>query len=394
MFGPRLKLFTIAGFRVYADASWILIFMLVAWSLSRVFPAALPELSTRATWVMGVTGALGLFLSIVAHELAHSLMARRLGTEIRSITLFLFGGVAEMSEEPRQAADEFKIAVVGPLTSLGVAALAFGLALLLARTTGAAEPVAVLEYLASINVLLAVFNLIPAFPLDGGRVLRSFLWRRHGDLKRATATTARLGQTFGVVLIVFGVIGILGGNFIGGMWYALIGLFLRGAAQQSYSAVVTRIALEGEPVRRFMQKSIVVVPPEMTLARFVDEVLYPSGHKLFPVVVDERVLGVMTTQRLKDVPRDRWDATVISEAMAPLDDEIAIRPDTDAVDAMARMNKSGRSRFVVTDAEGRLAGVLTLKDLLAFLELKVELAEDDEARRRRGPPALRPQAAR
>lgn len=394
MFGPRFKLFTIAGFRVYVDASWVLIFMLVAWSLSRVFPAALPELSTGATWVMGVTGALGLFLSIIAHELAHSLMARRMGTEIRSITLFLFGGVAEMGEEPKQASDELKIAIVGPLTSLGVAVLAWAAATLVAATVAAPAPVAVLEYLAGINVLLALFNLVPAFPLDGGRVLRSILWRRHGDLRRATATTARLGQAFGVVLIVFGILGIFAGNFIGGMWYALIGLFLRGAAQQSYSAVVTRLALEGEPVRRFMQKQVVVVPPQMTLARFVDDVLYPTQHKLFPVVVDDRVAGAMTTRLLKEIPRDRWESTTIADAMAPLDDEVAIRPETDAVEAMARMHKTGRSRLVVVEDGGRLAGVLTLKDLLAFLELKVELAEDEDVRGRpRTPPLLRPHPA-
>jgi Zn-dependent protease/CBS domain-containing protein len=396
VFGPRLKLFTLAGFSVYADLSWVLIFMLVTWSLSSgFFPATMPELSVGTTWAMGVVGALGLFLSIVIHELAHSLMARRRGTEIKSITLFVFGGVAEMGEEPQKPGDELRIAIVGPLTSIGLAVVFFGLSAALVVSESAPAAVAVLQYLSAINLLLAGFNLIPAFPLDGGRVLRAILWKRRGDLRRATGTTAALGRAFGMGLVIVGVLTILSGNFVGGMWYALIGMFLRGAAQQSYSAVVTRLALEGEPVRRFMQRNVVTVDPAMTLARFVDDILYPTQHKLFPVVADGRVIGTMTTAMLRDVPRDRWERTLVGEAMEPLAPENHLPPGTDAVEAMARMNKTRRSRLVVLDEDLKLAGILTLKDLLAFLELKVELEDDD--RRPRGPSVFlrgRPRPAR
>ena len=237
MFGKSITLFRPFGFAVRVDTSWIFIALLVTWSLaSGVFPDHLPGYSPQAYWMMGIVGALGLFTSVVLHELSHSLVARRFGIEMKGITLFIFGGVAEMGEEPPSPRAEFLVAGVGPLCSLALSVIAFLLQQALAATPLDALR-AILAYLAAINAVLAFFNLIPAFPLDGGRLLRAFLWARGGSLRKATRVTSNLGSGFGVILVIIGVITFLLGGFVQGVWWVLIGLFLRGAARHLCSGL-------------------------------------------------------------------------------------------------------------------------------------------------------------
>ena len=373
MFGNRVTLFKLLGFEVRLDSSWIVLAVLITWSLAKgIFPAYYKDMPAANYWAMGVAGALGLFLSIIFHELSHSLVARRFGIPMKGITLFIFGGVAEMSEEPPSARAEFFTAIIGPVSSLVIAAAFYGL-LQAGESTG--WPMAingVLFYLAWVNVILALFNLLPAFPLDGGRVFRSALWLWKKDLHWATMVSSRVGSAFGVLFIAWGLWEIIQGNFIGGLWQAMIGLFLRGAARSSYQQVVARHALSGLKVSRFMTPNPVSIPPEITLQAFVEEYLYRTHHQIYPVVRGGELVGCLTVRSLKDVPRGEWFRRTVGELATGCDEATVIGADTDAMAALSVMNEMGNSRLLVIE-NGRLVGIVTLKDLMEVLALRMEM---------------------
>jgi Zn-dependent protease len=377
MFGKRMKLFKLLGFEVRVDASWLVIAVLVTWSLaSGLFPYLYPGISREAYWTMGVLGALGLFASIVAHEFCHSLVARKVGIPMKGITLFIFGGVAEMGDEPPTARAEFMMAIVGPLSSMAIGAV-FYLIYRYGESAGWDTPVnGVIYYVAYINGILAAFNLLPAFPLDGGRVLRSILWGAKGNLRWATRVSSTIGSAFGLGLIFLGIYKFVSGDVIGGVWMFLIGMFLRNAAQMSYQQLLVRKALEGEPVRRFMNPDPVTVQSSLTVEKLVEDYIYKYHHKMFPVMEGEKLVGCITTRQVKEIPREDWALETIREAASPVSAENTISPATDAVKALAMMNQGGVSRLLVVEG-GRLVGLVTLKDLLDFFSLKVELEEQD-----------------
>ncbi|MBM4287847.1 MAG: CBS domain-containing protein [Deltaproteobacteria bacterium] len=377
MFGKRVKLFELFGFEVRLDASWLIIALLVTWSLAAgVFPYLYPGLARDTYWTMGVIGALGLFISIIAHEFSHSLVARRYGMHIKGITLFVFGGVAEMGDEPPTARAEFMMAIVGPLSSIAIGAV-FYLIYLYGESIGWSTPVnAVIFYIAYINGILAAFNLLPAFPLDGGRVLRSILWGFKGNLRWATRVSAATGSAFALALMFLGVLQFIGGNIIGGAWMFLIGMFLRNAAQMSYQQLLVRKALEGEPVRRFMIAAPVTVPGSITVEQLVEDYIFRYQHRMYPVLDGEELLGCVTTRQVKDIPREAWGRQTVREAVIPCSPGNSVPPNLDAIQALAKMQQNGISRMLVVE-NGRLAGLITLKDLLNFFSLKVELEERD-----------------
>ncbi len=375
MFGKRLKLFKLLGFEVRIDASWIVIAVLVAWSLAKgAFPYWYPHLDSRTYWIMGVVGALGLFASIVAHEFCHSLVARKFGMPMKGITLFIFGGVAEMGDEPPTAKAEFLMAAAGPFSSLVMGGVFFVIYRWGTSQDWPTPVTAVTGYLAYINCVLAVFNLLPAFPLDGGRVLRSILWGLKDNLRWATRVSSGIGAAFGIGLILLGIWQVIEGNTFGGVWMFLIGLFLRSAAQMSYQQLLVRKALEGEPVRRFMNPHPVTVPDSITVAQLVEEYMYKYHFKMFPVMAGDKLVGCVTTRQVKDIPREEWERETIREITEPLSPENTIPPGTDAIKALAMMNQTGISRLMVVK-DGHLVGLVTLKDLLDFFSLKVELEE-------------------
>lgn len=373
MFGRSIKLFNLFGFEVSIDLSWLIIAVLVSWSLAAgLFPYLYHGLPPKTYWLMGIVGALGLFLSVIFHEFCHSLVARRLGLPMKGITLFIFGGVAEMGDEPPSAKVEFWMAIAGPLSSFGLAGM-FYLVYGQAMSAGWPLPVyGVIRYLSYVNVLLAVFNLLPAFPLDGGRVLRSILWGAWNDLRRATRVSSIIGSAFGVVLIAMGIFQFIGGDFIAGLWWFLIGMFIRGAAQMSYQQLLVRNALEGEPVRRFMNLNPISAPGSITVGQLVEDYIYKYHFKMFPVLDHDRLVGFITTRQVKEVPREKWSQVTIGEIASSGSHENTISPGADAVTALALMHKTGNSRLLVVEGD-RLVGILTLKDLMAFLSLKVEL---------------------
>jgi Zn-dependent protease/CBS domain-containing protein len=373
MFGKRFKLFKLFGFEVGIDLSWIIIAILIAWSLSTgYFPIQIKNLSPQTYWIMGIIGAAGLFFSIVAHEFCHSLVARKSGLPMKGITLFIFGGVAEMGDEPPGAKAEFLIAVVGPLSSIAIAAIFYGIYRVGIAGDWSPAVNGVVAYLAMINGLLAVFNLVPAFPLDGGRILRSVLWGWKGNLRWATRISSAIGGAFGIFLIILGFIRIFGGNFIGGMWLGLIGLFIQGAAKMSYRQLVTRKALEGEPLKRFMQTDPVTVSDSLTVEQLVEDYIYRYHYKLFPVVNSNRLLGCISTKQIKEIPRAQWDEKTVGEIADPCSAENTIGPDADAVKALSVMRRNNASRLMVVEND-QLVGIIALKDMLEFLSLKVEL---------------------
>ncbi len=375
MVNRKYKLFRLFGFEVGIDPSWIVLAILVAWSLSTgYFPVKYQDLSTRQYWLMGIVGALGLFVSIVAHEFSHSLVARRSGIPMQGITLFIFGGVAEMNQEPTNARDEFLIAIVGPISSLVMAAVFYGISHLGQAGGWPVGIVGVMAYLGLINLYLALFNLVPAFPLDGGRVLRAGLWAWKGNIRWATRIATTVGEGFGLLLIALGFLRVLSGFFIGGMWFFLIGLFIRSAARSSYQQLLMRRALEGESLQRFMNREPVTVSPATTVDRLVEEYIYRYHHKLFPVVDGERLIGCITTRQVQNVPRERWNTTTAGELAKGCNAENTIDPDTDAVKALSGMYRTGAGRLMVVKGD-RLLGIIALKDLLRFLSLKIELEE-------------------
>lgn len=376
MFGKRIKLFKIFGFEVGIDWSWIILAVLIAWTLSvGLFPFRYKDLSTETYWLMGIVGAFGLFFSIVFHEMCHSLVARKYGMQMKGITLFIFGGVAEMGEEPPNPKVEFTMAIIGPISSIVIGLVFYGV-YFLGRQNGWSEAInGVVQYLAFINGLLALFNLIPAFPLDGGRVLRSILWGWKKNLRRATRISSNIGSGFGILLIILGALQFLRGNFIGGMWWFLIGMFLRGAAKTSYQQLLLRKALEGESVKRFMKTDPVTVTPSLSVERFVEDYIYKYHYKMFPIVEDtDRLIGCVTTKQVKEIPREEWGQRKVGEIAAQCSAENTIGPQVDAMKALSIMSKTGTSRLMVTEGN-RLVGVIALKDLLKFFALKVELEE-------------------
>lgn len=381
MFGRSFHLFNAFGFPIRVDVSWFIIAALVTWTLAeQSFPALIESFgsdgaasgtSTGTYWLMGLAGALLLFASVLLHELAHAVVARGFGIQMRGITLFIFGGVAEMTDEPPNAPSELQVAIAGPVASL---LLAFGFAGLAWAAWGWHLPVTILVvclYLALLNASLAIFNMVPAFPLDGGRVLRSVLWYVWNDLPRATRITSMLGSALGLGLIVLGIVGVLSGNLFA-IWWALIGLFVRNAAQMSYQQLLLRRTLEGEKVGQFMHADPVTVPRHISVQELVEQYVYRHHYKMFPVVDDGRLLGCVTTHEIKNLPQDEWDRTSVGAIAAECTDENTIAPDADAMGALATMSRAGLSRLMVVD-EGRLVGVLTLKDLLDFFSLKIEL---------------------
>ncbi|MFW6060951.1 MAG: site-2 protease family protein [Phycisphaeraceae bacterium] len=383
MFGPRFHLFTLFGFPIYIDLSWFIIAVLVTWSLAvglfgseELFPMLVDQPGTR--WAMGIIGALGLFASIVLHELGHAKMAESYGLPMRGITLFIFGGVAEMSQEPPSAKAEFMVAVAGPIVSIAIAAVTTGGWAIGRALEAPVSVTAVLGYLGLINAILVAFNMIPAFPLDGGRVLRSILWAAKDNLRWATRITSSIGSGFGIALMVLAGLQLLTGNLVGAIWWFILGMFLRGAAQMSYQQLLIRRALEGEPVDRFMSREPVTVSPDDTIDHVVEDFVYRHHYKFYPVTEDGedhgRLVGCLTLDRIKDVPRDQWPSTRVHDVLEQCGGTNTIEVGRDAMDAMARMRESNRSRLMVVHG-GRLVGVVALKDLMDFLSMKVELEE-------------------
>jgi Zn-dependent protease/predicted transcriptional regulator len=370
-----IPLFSVLGIRVIADYSWFLIVALIAGTLTVAsFPSALPGRSTLSYVTLGVITAFFFFASVLVHELAHSVVAVLNGIPVRKITLFLFGGVAEITREPPDPATELKVALAGPATSAVLAAAFWAAVLLMGPDPARPGLQLALLHLAVANTSLLIFNLLPGLPLDGGRVLRAIIWRASKNLRRATYVASTAGKVLAGLLIVAGVVAIFSRAYIiPGLWFIFIALFLRQAAESSYRQIVMKEALAGIRVANVMTRDVVTVSPDISLVELIDRFVLRYHFTCYPVVSGGRPVGVITIKLVKHVPRDAWGATRVSEAMIPLTDAISLSPDDDVPTAIQKMSSSGLGRLPVI-AGGGLVGIVTRRDIMAYLQIRSDLS--------------------
>jgi Zn-dependent protease/predicted transcriptional regulator len=359
------------GIGIYIDASWLVIFGLFTWIMSSYyFPGAYPRWPAWQYWVVGTCTALLLFASVLVHELAHSLVAIRQGEKVRRITLFILGGVAQITEEPKEASKEFFMALVGPLTSFAIAGACYGLIFVLRPVS---EPLAAIaRYLSFINVLLGAFNLLPGFPMDGGRVFRSIIWKLTGNLKKATRIASFVGQGFAFVFISVGFFMLFRGFFVDGIWIMLIGWFLYSAAGQGYHQIIMKEMLAHVRAEDLMKRDVHGVSGDLTIQKLVDEFIFRHQDRTFIVADRGEIKGIISLEDIKKIPRDQWPTTRVSEAMTPRQDLSTASPDDDGNKVLAQLTNK-RIHQVPVVQDGKIQGVVSRTDILHFLQLRSDL---------------------
>jgi Zn-dependent protease/predicted transcriptional regulator len=368
------RLGAIFGFEIRIDFSWFIIFFLILWTFSdAVFPHQYPGLSTVTYYIMGTVGALLFFASLIAHELSHSLVARTKGIPVEGITLFIFGGMARTRMDAESPADEFQIAGIGPVTSLLLAVLFYVVHWIGTKAGWSPAINGVAGYLALWNIALAVFNLLPGFPLDGGRVFRSIVWRITGDAGKATRWASTGGRWLGYLLVAGGVVSIFYGDLLNGLWLIFIGWFLRNAAEAGYQQFVMHAALGGVPAYHAMTRDPETVPGDLDLETLVNEHFMRRRFHAFPVVdAGGRPLGLVTLSRVKEFPRDEWARHTVRDAMHPLDEEIVVTSHAPLTGVLEKMNETDNRRVLVID-NGMLVGIITGTDIAGWLKRAKEM---------------------
>jgi len=359
------------GIPIRIHISWALIFVIVTWSLAGgYFPERYPDWQTWLYWSMGLLTSVLFFASVLLHELAHSLVARYKGIPVRDITLFIFGGVAQIEDEPESAETEFLIALAGPLTSFLLAGL-FALFWLLVRWIS--PPLGAMGlYLAGINASLGIFNLIPGFPLDGGRILRAILWSAGRNLERATRWASLVGQGVAYLFILVGIWQVFTGHWLNGLWLVFIGWFLDNAAQTTYRQVALRRLLKRHTVAEAMTTECHPLDASTVLDELIHQHIVGTGRRCFPVIKDGRIKGLVSIHRIKRIPRNRWGQTTIEEIMIPLGHLKVIGPADGLWAAFQEMSEEGVNQLPVMEGE-RLIGMLARDNLISFLRLMAEL---------------------
>jgi Zn-dependent protease/predicted transcriptional regulator len=370
-----LRLGRIGGIPLGLHYSWLIIAALITLSLAGHFEGTHPDWSPTLIWSVSALTAALFFATLLTHELSHAFVARRRGLSVRSITLFALGGIANIEKEAASAKTEFLVAIVGPLVSfvIGFACVAVARPLGWSLENGGAGVTgSVLGWLGSINVLLAVFNLIPGYPLDGGRVLRALLWGIYKDVHRATRNAARVGQVVAGLFIAGGLFQFFGGAGFGGLWLAFIGWFLMLAAQASYAEVSMNEALRGVKVADVMADDCPTVDPQTNVQGLVEDVLLRTGRRCVVVKRDGRVLGIVTPHEVRSVDRARWTELTVAEVMRPLYNLRTVTPTTPVSDALKLMAGEDINQLPVV-VEGRLQGVVTRGHILQLLQSQTEL---------------------
>ncbi len=367
------RLGSIFGLEIRVDLSWFLIFFLILWSLTEsLFPRVYPELSEITYLFMGVLGTLLFFVSLIAHELAHSLVAKVKGIPVEGITLFVFGGIARTRMDAETPGDEFQIAGVGPLVSLILAGLFTLIAWLGRSASWTIAVTGVARYLASINLLLAIFNLLPGFPLDGGRLFRAVVWKITGDLKKATRIASWGGQFFAYIIIALGFVQLFNGNFLGGLWLILIGWFLANAAEMSYQQHLIRTGLQGVPASEVMMPAPETVTSDLSLQTLVDDYFLHRRYQAFPVTQKGDLVGIISLNQVKETPREKWQQQTVAETMTPINDTVTVRLETPITQVLEKMEDSGIKRVLVT-RDDQLEGIITGGDISSWLRRIREL---------------------
>jgi Zn-dependent protease len=360
----------IFGIDIRIDSSWIIIFVLFSWSLAgSYFPKAYPNGPLALHWVMGLLTSLFVFISVLIHELTHSLVANKQGEKVKSITLFILGGVAQITEEPNEPLKEFAMAVVGPLSSFFLAIIFLLISLLAVPFSGPLKTCAFLLF--NTNLILGVFNLLPGFPMDGGRVFRSIIWKVTGDLKKATRIASLTGQGIAFFLIALGIFRFLRSDF-GGLWFVLIGWFLHNAATRGYNQVMIKSALEGLKARDLMNTDFETVPAGLPVKNLVDDYILKKQERVFLVTVGGDLKGIVCLEDVKALAREEWGQSPVSRIMTPKDKLQSVSLDADGVQILASLTARDVHQIPVMDGD-RVAGIICSSDILRVLQLKSEL---------------------
>ena len=371
----QIKLGRIFGVEIGLHYSWFIIALLITFSVAGEFRVNNPHWSDSLRWALAIVTAVLFFISIVAHELSHALVAKARGLPVRSITLFALGGVAQIEKEAADAKTEFWMGIVGPITSFVIGLLCLGITLALGWKPPQfpQQPLpAILMWLGVINIGLALFNMIPGFPLDGGRVLRGILWWITGDARRATTIAARVGQIIAFGMIIYGVMQFFGGSGINGLWLAFIGWFLLSASRESYAQMVISEGLRGLRVADVMSDEYSTIDAYVNLQAFADEHLMRSGRRFFVVTVNGRPEGVVTPNEIGEIPRARWPYTTVHDVMRPLDRTRTVEPNTPVTEALEVMASHDLNQLPVISG-GVLAGLISRSHILQLIQTRAQL---------------------
>jgi Zn-dependent protease/predicted transcriptional regulator len=368
-----IRLGKIMGIPIRIHYTLWFVFILIAWSLAVGYmPQQYPGLSTATYWAIGIVSAIILFVSILVHELSHSYIAKKNGLPIARITLFFFGGVSEMTEEPQDPGLEVRMAAAGPLMSFLIAGVLGALWYLGGAVKAPVPIIATLGYAALINGILGVFNLLPAFPLDGGRVFRGSIWKRSNNLVGATRTATRVSEALSLLMMFGGFLLIIFSNFVDGIWIIVLGWFIRSGAETSLKQTLVGEALTGVSVADIMTRDVMTVPPEITVQQLVSD--YFLVHRLggYPVVKNGEVLGVITLQCVRAVPKEKREYETVQQAMIPCERTVLVKSSLTALDAMQKMARNKVGRVLVVD-DGRLVGIATREDIVRTIQTRQEL---------------------
>jgi Zn-dependent protease/CBS domain-containing protein len=375
----NIKLGHIAGIEIGLHFSWFIIAFLIAISLESHFHSVRPDWNQAVVWGVSIGTAVLFFVTLLLHELAHSLVAKSKGLKVRAITLFALGGVSQIESEASDASSEFWIAIVGPLTSLVIGFVLLGIVHSLGWSGLGSEPVtplaAVLVWLGYINVMLGVFNLIPGFPLDGGRVLRAIVWWITKAPEKSTRIAARVGEVVAFLFIIYGLFRFFVGANFGGLWLAFIGWFLLEAARSSYAQVGIMAGLRNHRVADIMETNCTQVEGYLSLRDFVDHYLLHGGSRCFVVAQDSHVTGIVTPNEVRRVSRENWDQTSVQSIMRPLDDLRKVPPDMPAIKAVELMSRDSLNQLAVV-SDGKLLGIFSRGQILRFLQFHSGMGED------------------
>jgi Zn-dependent protease/predicted transcriptional regulator len=368
-----VRLGKIMGIPIRIHYTLWFVFILIAWSLAVGYmPHQYPGLGAVTYWTIGIASAIILFASVLVHELSHSYVAKKNGLPIARITLFFFGGVSEMSEEPEDPGLEVRMAAAGPLMSFLIAGVAGALWYMAEAVKAPVPVVATLGYAALINGVLGVFNLLPAFPLDGGRVFRGSLWKRSNNLIRATRTATRVSEGLSLLMMFGGFLLIMFNDFVDGIWIIVLGWFIKSGAETSLKQTLVGEALTGISVGDIMTRDVMSVPPEITVQQLVSDYLLVHRHGGYPVLKDGNVLGLITLQCVRAVPKEKRDFETVQQAMIPSERTILVKPSMSALDAMQKMARNKVGRVLVVE-DGRLVGIATREDVVRTIQTRHEL---------------------
>ena len=369
----NLRIFRLWGIPVEINVSWLLILALMTWTFATsVYPDVLPDATKAELWTLGLFSTLLLFVSILLHEFSHSVVAARSGIPIRKITLFLFGGVAQMERDVDNPIVEFKMAAAGPLMSVVLAGIFYGLSRVFLHDRFVYNLTHMLSY---INVLILVFNMVPGFPLDGGRILRSLIWHRTRNVQKATKITSRIGAAFAYLLMAVGVINVYYQNFIGGLWLIFIGYFVRQAAQSGYLLVTLRRTLGHLRVADVMRSPVITVDASLDLRRLVDDFFLRYHYHSFPVLRDGECIGMVSLKDVKKVAVEAWPFSSVGQIADGDVVRYALRPDFPAEALVHLIMKRGYGRLPVIGTDGRVVGIVSRRDLLETIKMETYLEE-------------------